>query len=251
MVMVSESARRNAGRTIDIVDSRLDGHRGGRWLDVGAVNGARHWSIGDADDALEVEIQHAADLLLGPASPSCVVVRMLDFIALKVACRPAQANGLLRDGPSATIAWAVAACRLALAHGRIGQPSGWSPRPALVASLRAVHDESIRYGSGYLCVVHPSPLSDAGATVCIHDDLRLHETIVIDRDDAGFAPPRPCRLVARSRLGSAGRNVGAPPGVQLVAPTTLVTLDELDPMQILRLLSAPEGPAPPKGRRRR
>jgi hypothetical protein len=250
-VVVSESARLNAGRTLDIVASRLDAHRGGRWLDIGSLNGARMWSIGDVDDGLEVEVQYASEVVLASASPSCIVVRMLDFVALKVSCRPAQANGLVREGPSAAVAWAVAACRLALAHGRRAQAAGWTPKPALVASLRALHDESIRYGRGHVCVLHPSPLSDAGATVCMHDDHRLHETIVVDPTHMGFAPARPCRLVARSRLGAAGRNSGAPPGVQLVAPITHASLEALDPMQILRLLADGRGRIPLKGRRRR
>lgn len=230
---------------MDLVADRLASHRGGRWNDQGSVNGSSYWSIGGTDDRIDIEVQNLHDRLDASriSSTSAIVVRLGEFTAVKVDCRRTQSLGLNRDGPSATTEWAIAACRLALAHGRPGQNAGWSPGARIVASMRALHDETMRYEQGWMDVVHPSPMSYSGIGVSLYDDRNRMSSKELSGREAHFIPARPCRLIARSRQGS-GMGMGSAHAVQLIVPTTIVPLERLDPMQILRLLADSERSTP-------
>jgi hypothetical protein len=250
-VVVSPSARTNAGRTLDIVSHRLERHRGGRWLDTGQTNGSRHWSIGTSEEDIDVEIQPSSDMLLQDIGPACITITTSGYDALKVQCRRADALRLWTEGPSATTAWAVTAARLALAHGRSGRPAPWKAGLPLIADLRGLMDEDVRYDGGYVAAVHPSQMSDAGAIVAIELSRYRHCVHELRADDASFLPLRPCRLIARSRNGAGGVNAGAPSAVQLLVPTVHVRLERLDAMDVLRLHAATGMASTPRGRRRR
>lgn len=250
-VVVSPSAQAKAARTLDIVAHRLESHRDGRWLDVGNVNGAQHWSIGTLEDDIEVEILPSCDMLLREVGPACITIATSTYNALKVECRRADALRLWAEGPSATTAWAVAAARLALANGRIGKAAPWKVDQHVIADLRGLMDEDVRYNRGYVAAVHPSPMSDAGAVVAVERSPYRHCMHELAADEAWFLPPRPCRLIARSRNGAGGVNAGAPSAVQLLVPNVHVSLEQLDAMEVLRLHAASGMASTPRGRRRR
>lgn len=250
-VVASPSAQAKAARTLDIVEHRLERHRGGRWLDIGPVNGSQHWSIGTFEDDIEVEIQPSCNMLLQDVGPACIIITTSTYNALKVECRRADALRLWAEGPSATTTWAVTAARLALAHGRSGRPAPWKADLPLVADLRGLMDEDVRYHGGYVAAVHPSQMSDAGAIVAIELSRHRHCVHELRADDASFLPSRPCRLIARSRNGAGGVNAGAPSAVQLLVPTVHVPLERLDAMDVLRLHAATGMASTPRGRRRR
>lgn len=248
-VTSSPSARINAARTLDIVAGRLDALRDGRWHDLGEYEGIFSWAsdCGEDDDDLTVAIRFRADTLLKDDGPASIIVGMTDFDAIEVEIDRRHGIMLMNSGAVGIVAWAVAACRLALAHARPGQKAGWHPRPAQVHELRSLHPEEIRYDRGYLTALHPSAMTEAAFVCAIELEAFRHSTRRGSGEAAAFLPSRPCRIIARSRAGAAGVNANAPYSVKLLTPRSHVELPAMDAMEILRL----HRDSSPAGRNRR
>lgn len=235
--MSSPSARINAARTLDIVAGRLDALRNGRWHCLGEYEGVFSWTsdCGENDDDLTVAMRLRADALLKDDGPVSIIVGMADFDAIEVEVDRHRGIMLMRSGAVGIVTWAIAACRLAMAHARPGQKAGWHPRPAQIHELRSLHPEEIRYDRGYLTAIHPSAMSEPAFVCAIELEAFRHSTRRGSGDDADFLPPRPCRIIARSRAGAAGVNANAPYSVKLLTPRSHVELPAMDAMEVLRL----------------
>lgn len=248
-VVASPSARTNAGRTLDIVAGRLDALRDGTWHALGEYDGLHSWTSDCGDDELDltVALRTTADRLLGADGPASIIIGMIDFDAIEVETDQRHAHMLMRSGAVGMIAWSVAACRLALAHARAGQTAGWRPRPTLVHELRSLHPEEIRYDRGSITAVHPSAMSQPAFLCAVELEAFARSKRRGSGEAAAFLPPRPCRIIARSRAGAAGVNANAPYSVKLLTPRSHVELPAMDAMEILRLHK--ESSRTSKGRR--